>query len=195
MLGLIGLTIATSSSNNEKSPCKIDIYVDPPTFSLALQWPPHFFHSRIATGSKTSVFNIQAFRYFIMSQQGKRKAQFSGLLYITKNWMFSCVLYAHSQILCSRVANLAFLKPDFEYAYYVNKLRQNVGLETWTWCQIVTSQRLHTTNKWPPYATEWNPAHENFLCTPLCGGLKVFVGTKRADYTTFQKNRLPDFRM
>ena len=21
----------------------------PPTFSLALQWPPHFFHSRIAT--------------------------------------------------------------------------------------------------------------------------------------------------
>jgi len=25
-----------------------------------------------------------------------------------------------------------------EYAYYVNKLRQNVGLETWIWRQIVT---------------------------------------------------------
>jgi len=44
-----------------------------------------------------------------------------------------------------------------EYAYYVNKLRQNVGLETWIWRQIVTSQRPLTTNKWPPYATEWTP--------------------------------------
>ena len=26
-----------------------------------------------------------------------------------------------------------------EYAYYVNKLRQNVGLKTWIWHQIVTS--------------------------------------------------------
>jgi len=44
-----------------------------------------------------------------------------------------------------------------EYAYYVNKLRQNVGLETWIWRQIMTSQRPHTTNKWPPNATEWTP--------------------------------------
>jgi len=44
-----------------------------------------------------------------------------------------------------------------EYVYYVNKLRHNVGLETWIWLQIVTSQRPHTRNKWPPYATEWNP--------------------------------------
>jgi len=65
------------------------------------------------TSSNTVVFNIQAFRHFIMSQQGKRKL-FSGLLYITKYWKFSCVLYAHSQFLCIRVASLAFLKPDFE---------------------------------------------------------------------------------
>jgi len=30
----------------------LDIYVSPPTFSLAPQLPPHFFHSRIATGRK-----------------------------------------------------------------------------------------------------------------------------------------------
>jgi len=46
-----------------------------------------------------------------------------------------------------------------EYAYDVNKLRQNVGLETWIWRQIVTSQMAHTKYKWPPY--------ENFLRTPL----------------------------
>jgi len=27
--------------------------------------------------------------------------------------------------------------------YYVNKLRQNVDLETWKWRQIVTSQTAH----------------------------------------------------
>ena len=63
---------------------------------------------------KTAVFNIEAFGHIIMSQQGKRKTRFSGHLYITKNWKFSCVRYAHSQFLCSRVANLAFLKPDLE---------------------------------------------------------------------------------
>jgi len=35
-----------------------------------------------------------------------------------------------------------------EYAYYVNKLRQNAGLETWIWRQIVTSQKAHTKYKW-----------------------------------------------
>jgi len=44
-----------------------------------------------------------------------------------------------------------------DYAYYVNKLRQNVGLETGIWRQIVTSQRANPKYKWPPYATEWNP--------------------------------------
>jgi len=53
-----------------------------------------------------------------------------------------------------------------EYAYYVNKLRQNVGLETWIWRQIVTSQTAHTKYEWPTYATGWNP-HKNFLRTPL----------------------------
>jgi len=54
-----------------------------------------------------------------------------------------------------------------ENAYYVNKLRQNVSLETWIWRQIVTSQTGHTKYKWPPRATEWNAPHENFLRTPL----------------------------
>ena len=53
-----------------------------------------------------------------------------------------------------------------EYAYYVNKLRQNFGLATWIWRQIVTSQTADTKYKWPPYATERNP-HEDFLRTPL----------------------------
>ena len=44
-----------------------------------------------------------------------------------------------------------------EYAYYVNKLRHNVDLETWIWRQIVTSQTVHTKYKWPLQATEWNP--------------------------------------
>ena len=43
-----------------------------------------------------------------------------------------------------------------EYAYYVNKLRQNAGLETWIWRQIVTSQKAHTKYKWPTYVTVWN---------------------------------------
>ena len=33
-----------------------------------------------------------------------------------------------------------------EYAYYVNNLSQNIGLETWIWCQIVTSQKEPTPN-------------------------------------------------
>ena len=33
-----------------------------------------------------------------------------------------------------------------KYAYHVNKLRQNVGLETWKWRQIVTSQRTPNAN-------------------------------------------------
>jgi len=43
------------------------------------------------------------------------------------------------------------------YAYYVNKLRPTVGLETCTWRHIVTLQTTHTKYKWPPYASEWNP--------------------------------------
>jgi len=54
-----------------------------------------------------------------------------------------------------------------EYAYCVNKLRQNVGLEAWIWRQIVTSQKAHNKYNWPLYAIEWNSPHENFLHTPL----------------------------
>jgi len=46
-----------------------------------------------------------------------------------------------------------------EYAYYVNKLRQNVSLETWIWRQMVTSQTENTKCKWPPYATDRNTPH------------------------------------
>ena len=55
-----------------------------------------------------------------------------------------------------------------EYVYYVTKLRQTVGLETWIWRQIATSQTAYTKYKWPPYVTEWRPPHGNFLRTPLC---------------------------
>jgi len=54
-----------------------------------------------------------------------------------------------------------------EYAYCVNNLPQNIGSETWIWRQILTSQTAHTKYKWPPYATEGNHPHENFLRTPL----------------------------
>jgi len=42
--------------------------------------------------------------------------------------------------------------------YHANKHRQNVGLETWKWREVVTSETAHTKYKWPPYATEWNPS-------------------------------------
>jgi len=51
-----------------------------------------------------------------------------------------------------------------------NILRLKVGLETWKRRKIVTSQTPHTRYKWPPYANEWKPPHENFLRTPLFGG-------------------------
>jgi len=54
-----------------------------------------------------------------------------------------------------------------EYVYYVKKLRQNIGSETWIRRQIVTSQTAYTKCKWPPHATEWNSRHEDFLRTPL----------------------------
>jgi len=41
-----------------------------------------------------------------------------------------------------------------EYACCVNKLRQNGGVETIIWRQIVTSQTAHTKYKWPLYAIE-----------------------------------------
>jgi len=40
-----------------------------------------------------------------------------------------------------------------EYAHYVKKFPQNVGLVTWIWRQIVTSQTVHTKYKWPLQAT------------------------------------------
>ena len=66
-----------------------------------------------------------------------------------------------------------------KYAYYVNKLRQNVGLETWKWRQIVTSQTAHT--KWPPYDPEPNPPHENFLITSLLMSTQIYLKRDRED--------------
>ena len=54
-----------------------------------------------------------------------------------------------------------------KYACYVNKLRQNVGLETWKWRQIVTSHRAHTKYKWPPYDPERTPPMKIF-CVRHC---------------------------
>ena len=50
-----------------------------------------------------------------------------------------------------------------EYAYYVNKLRQNVGLETWIW------RHKHRTPNTNDHHMPLNdpPLHENFLRTPL----------------------------
>jgi len=53
-----------------------------------------------------------------------------------------------------------------EYAYCVNKFRENVGLETFVWRQIVTSQTPHT--KYNVHHMPLNETlHENFLRTPL----------------------------
>jgi len=57
-----------------------------------------------------------------------------------------------------------------KYAYYVNKLLQNVGLETLLWRQIVTSQTVHTEYKWPPHVTAWNPPMKIF-CVRHCSGI------------------------
>jgi len=82
---------------------------------------------------KTAVFNIEAFRHFILLQKGKRKTKFSGHLYITKNCKFSCVLHAHSQFFCSRFDNSSFLKPDFEILAFFEHL--------WLFLEIKKSQK------------------------------------------------------
>jgi len=74
-----------------------------------------------------------------------------------------------------------------EYAYYVNKLRQNVGLETWKWRQIVTSQTAYTKYKWPPYATEWNPPPWKFSAHATahhisCGNMKDVLYMRKIYY-------------
>ena len=69
-----------------------------------------------------------------------------------------------------------------EYVYYVNKRRQNVGLETWIWRQIVTSQRPLTTNKWPPYATERNPPMKIF-CVRHCH--RLFIKMRAKTFLSF----------
>ena len=64
--------------------------------------------------------------------------------------------------------------PIVMHTYYVNKLCQNVGFETGTWRQIVTSQRANTKSKWPPYATDRNPPMKIF-CVRHCAWQECFV--------------------
>ena len=56
VLGLIGLIIANQSSLQRKVTVQERHlqYIGRPTFSLAPQWRPHFFHSRIATDSQAA---------------------------------------------------------------------------------------------------------------------------------------------
>ena len=96
----------------------------------------------------TAVFNIEAFRHFIMSQQGKRKTKFSGHLYVTKNWKFFCVLYAHSQFLFSRVANLAFWSQIVKFWLFLNTfclfLEIKKGRKIWLiFCRIYLALVKH----------------------------------------------------
>ena len=69
-----------------------------------------------------------------------------------------------------------------EYAYYVNKLRQNVGLEAEIWRRIVTSQTAHTKCKWPPYTNEWKLSSMKIFCVRRC---HVHKETKDALFMTF----------
>ena len=48
--------------------------------------------------------------------------------------------------------------------YYVKKLRQNVGLETCKWREIVTSQTANTKYKWPRNDPEPNPPIMKIFC-------------------------------
>ena len=104
------------------------------------RWP-YWLHTKFCSmiellhQLKKVVFDTEAFRHFIMSQQGKRKTTFSGHLCITKNWKFSCVLYAHSQFLCSRVANLAFLNT---FGFFGNKKARKM----WLFLAYFQSHRL-----------------------------------------------------
>ena len=91
-----------------------------------------------------------------------------------------------------------------DYTHSVNKLPQNVGLETWIWRQIVTSQRAHAKYKWRSYAAEWTPPpwkYSAYATGYVCGAWEcrqysvtcrlglcpiaslaawVFIGTKRS---------------
>ena len=73
-----------------------------------------------------------------------------------------------------------------KYAYYVNKRRQNVGLKTWKWRQIVTSQTTHTKCKWPPYDPEPNPP---WKCLPGRRFLKQPAEKLKAVFVAFDKER------
>ena len=66
--------------------------------------------------------------------------------------------------------------------YYVNKLRQNVGLETWKWRQIVTSQAAQTKYKWPPY-DPYPKTPMKIFCVHHCflnGAPHAYFGVHRA---------------
>jgi len=107
-----------------------------------------------------------------MSQQGKMKTNFSGLLYITKYWKFSCVLHAHSQFLCSRVANLFFLKPDFEILVF------------WTPLAFLEIKKLHI-----HYKSLATRVYYHAGCTEYC---KHFTVAPKMIYDVIDKKQMHD---
>jgi len=61
------------------------------------------------------------------------------------------------------------------YAYYVNKIRQNIGLEIWLWHPIVMSQTAHTKYKWPVTTIcHWMNPPMKIFCVRHCWQLPWF---------------------
>jgi len=62
---------------------------------------------------------------------------------------------------------------------FINNLRQNIGLETWKWHQIVTSQTAQTKYKRPPYDPQPNPPWK--LSAYATGQQHGYIATKAMD--------------
>jgi len=78
-----------------------------------------------------------------------------------------------------------------KYAFYVNKLRQNVGLETSKWRQTVTSQTAHTKYKWPPYDPEPKPPPWKFSAYATDGrqlSVALLLRKDREDFSALIPN-------
>ena len=77
------------------------------TILVSHQAVPPTFYNKIAPMEllrklKNSFFLHRSFQEFDNVSAGKKEnLKFAGLLYITKNWKFSCVHFAHFQFLCS----------------------------------------------------------------------------------------------
>jgi len=74
-----------------------------------------------------------------MPQQGNRKNKSDELLYIPKNWKFSCVLYAHSQFLCSLArfdpTNWGVRQPVQPHTFHA-RMRQDISAASFCRCKL-----------------------------------------------------------